>query len=306
MRPKPEMMNLLTAAYELKDLPDMLKTTAKGMHDAYKISLAAVGGNPAKSGLTSVKMPAEVAGHFLNHQFGWRPFVQDLSNLFGVVDSIGAHIAKKKRENNVWIHRTRSDPDSQTEQILSDTSGSSNLSVTPALGSSGTNNFILPSSARYTVSLEKSTKMWYAGWFKQYRLEFDADYERLHPDFVQQRQVLTSLGYYISPIHVYKVTPWTWMIDWFTNVGDQVKAYSDLLDDSIVCKHLCAMRHITSKIRYRQRAVLRTGGSLDFSFYRGFETKYRAVGLSPYGFSLLPNALSGTQLAILAAIGLSH
>lgn len=307
MRPKPEAFNLLQAAAELKDLPGMLKSTAGSFSRSYSNflkqhkSLTAANRHDIR---LLKQMPKRLGDEYLATTFGWAPFLSDLSNLFGLVDRVGVHIANRKKYNNVWVKRRRSVPEDRLDVVVSDAT-SSFLSCTPSLGSSGTNNYIMPNSARYTITQEKSTSVWYTGYFKAYRPEFDDSYEEQHPTLAKPRQVLSSLGYYVNPVVLYKLTPWTWMADYFVNIGQNVQSFQDLADNSVVSRHVCAMRHITSKIVYRQHATLRSGNTLYLEWNRGYESKYRAAGLSPFGFSLLPGGLSSQQLAILGALGMS-
>lgn len=307
MRPKPEVFNLLQAAAELKDLPGMLKDTSKDFKLVYSNVLKRnIKGGAQRSLLERAHgMPKKLGDEYLGLVFGWVPFLSDLSNLFGLVDRVGVHIANRKKYNNVWVKRHRSESEIRTDQVVY-SSQSGSIPCKPGLGSSGSNYYIVPNSCRYTITLEKSTNVWYVGQFKAYRQEFDNSYEQQHPTLAKQRQVLTSLGYYVNPIVIYKLTPWSWLGDYFVNIGENLQSAQDLADNSVVSRHVCAMRHIISKLRYRINATLAEGGgSLYVEFSRGFETKYRAAGLSPFGFSLLPGGLSSQQLAILGALGMS-
>jgi hypothetical protein len=305
MRPKPETFNLLQAAAELKDVPSMLKETNADLASIYqRILIRKTYGSSRTALRDAIRMPSKLGDEYLAAAFGWRPFLSDLSNLFGLVDRVGVHIANRKKYNNVWISRRRSEPESRTETVVH-SSQSGVMQCKPSLGSSGSNNYILPNSSKYTITLEKSTNIWYSGWFKSYRPEFDDSYERQHPTLAKPRQVLTSLGYYVNPIVLYKLTPWTWMSDWFLNIGENLQSFQDLADNSVVSRNVCMMRHIVSKLVYRINATLRLGGSISLEWNRGFETKYRAAGLSPFGFSLLPGGFSDQQIAILGALGMS-
>jgi hypothetical protein len=305
MRPKPETLDIPRSLVELKDLPRMLQARGKDFDSAYR---ALTRNNPRRQRdaiRSASRMPKGLADRFLEYQFGWRPFVNDLSGLFGLVDRVGRHVAMRKRYNDRWVKRRRTEPIQQSVEVVYSSSGSS-LSCTPALAASGQFNYLMPGSARYRIVQEKTTSVWFTGLFKQYRIEFDPEYEKAHPRTAQARQVLTSLGYYVNPMVVYKLTPWSWLADWTSSVGDNLQAYQDYIDETVVSKHICGMRHKTSQLKYQQYARCRDGSSLSFEFVRGFESKYRIPSLNPYSFSLTsPSNLSGVQQLILGALGIS-
>lgn len=86
-KPKIEQGGLFVAIAELKDVPRMLMTTAKGFHTLWTLSGLGIGRaiNERQLGrhLANWRMAPKVASnHFLNHAFGWVPFVKDVSAFF--------------------------------------------------------------------------------------------------------------------------------------------------------------------------------------------------------------------------------
>jgi hypothetical protein len=160
-------------------------------------------------------------------------------------------------------------------------------------------------SPTWTVKEEKFSLITTSGSFKYYRPEFDPDL----PDYSSawnaiQRQ-LTMYGARITPSNIYRATPWTWLIDWFSDFGSVVDRITDWAWDSILCKYLYLMRTDYRRVTLTQVLPFRTGDVV-LSFQRETNAKIRRGSDSPYGFGLSWNNLSSRQLAILAALGVSR
>jgi len=109
----------------------------------------------------------------------------------------------------------------------------------------------------------------------------------------------------ITPSLAWELLPWSWMVDWFGNVGDLMANISAASYDNLVAKYAYIMR--TRRISYNtiQDQPLTIGKSLRLNGTFFVETKERAAA-SPYGFGLDWNGFSTSQLAILAALGISR
>lgn len=55
---------------------------------------------------------------------------------------------------------------------------------------------------------------------------FHLNFPRLEPPRLRRELLLRRLGVYPTPTDIYNLIPWTWLIDWFSGVGD----YVSLLD----------------------------------------------------------------------------
>lgn len=114
------------------------------------------------------------------------------------------------------------------------------------------------------------------------------------------------LGLRLDPELLWNLAPWTWLIDWFGNLGDVVTNGSQYLFDGLVMKYGYVMEHYkevsifdTTPIRF----INGTSASPQATFLR--ETK-RRLGATPFGFGLDIATLSEWQWSILAALGMSR
>lgn len=295
LRPKVQKANLAQDLAELHEAPDMLRTSAQGFHEIWK----GLGGS-----LVSPKMlPSRVGNHFLNHQFGWKPFVGSVVAVCNTVINADQYFADIKAKNNQWTKKLFTEDEVTSEQLLKRYEG---LAVTP--NGFPITSLVVPGSAKYTITLQQTERIWYQGVFKFYRPEFDESlaWGNAPPGLQKAWQYATLFGATVSPTTVYKLTPWSWLVDWFINVGDAVQRIEDMVNNQVVSKYFCLMRKKVYRYEFRQVFATKTGQTQDLRWYWGGETKRRAVSLSPFNFSLVPGGLSGTQLAILAALGLSH
>jgi hypothetical protein len=293
LRPKLEEAGIAQTLAEWRSVPGMLKTTSGGFSQLWKDFGGTVSGNTMS--------PKAAASQFLNVTFGWQPFIKDLQDAYNVLDAFEAYIDRIRESNGSWMKRTRKEEVVESEEVLYQGQSNTN-SCSPALLAS---DFLVPGSCYQTVTRQKMTRVWHTGTFKYYRPEFDYAH-KMHPALRRMRQLITALGLRINPSVVYKVTPWTWLIDWFVNVGDYVTRVQDMATDSIVSREFYSMRHSVVRLEYRKRFSTMDGQSFDLKWYRYVETKRRGSAESPFHFTLLPGGLSVRQMAILAAVGLTH
>jgi len=306
LRPKVEKATLLQDVYELKDAPGMLRSSAKGFHQVWN----AIGGNSATA-LKKAKAlgplanwkaaPKELAEHFLNVSFGWKPFVGSIVKTCDAVLNIQQHIADSIRYNDKWMTRRFAEDQTLSEDVVYGSYGTSTPLVSPVFGI----DYVLPYSCLFQVRRQKMSRVWYEGQFKYYRPQFDAGLESGYPTLRKLRQMATILGADLNATTVYRVTPWTWLVDWFVNVGENIQSFEDLATDSVAAKYAYIMRSTYDRFEYRVQFKSQSGQTIEAKWYKACSVKRRIPADSPFGFTLLGNGLSSFQLTIMAALGLS-
>lgn len=295
LRPQLERAGMGVALAEARDLPRMFKTTAKGFHDVWK----SMGGKHH----TPFMQPKRLAGDYLNHQFGWVPFLSDLDKFFDVYANSAKYIAQIKRDNNTWIRRARVDKMIESETFLP---GPGNNRCEPYIGTKISRIFAQPGSCG--ILQRNSTQVWYTGSFKYYRPEFDGSLHESSSDdlFKHVHRLSTIYGARVNPSVIYRATPWTWLIDWFSNVGDVVQRANDQAVDSMVSRYMYLMHHLRRESVVQQILYLKDGGKKTLEWSRLAEVKRRVGADGPYGFGLSWGDLTPRQLTILGALGISR
>lgn len=309
LKPRLEKAGLAVALAEARDLPRMLRTTSEGFHDIWK----SMGGNPGNMGSAASAMmqPKKVANNFLNHQFGWVPFISDILKFDDVLRNSQKYMAKVSANNNTWVKKTRVHSDTSYDVLLSkeDTIWGSVPGIRPwdfriescvqpyLLGGSLRNG----SHEQRMISIDHT---WFEGSFKYYRHEFDRTIPNYDSAWNEARRMQTLLGARINPSVLYKATPWTWLIDWFSNVGDVIDNATEMANDQLVSRYLYLMCHKTSILRHTV-VIPFWDNPISITWDQNIDTKQRERYDNPFGLSLsLP--LTARQLAILAALGISR
>lgn len=294
-KPPIETGGLFVALAESKDLPRMLQTSARGFMDIYR----KLGGNMS----SPVLAPKKVADHFLNHSFGWVPFIKDIeATCDNIINSdekirrISANNGKDQRRRVTLLNHTE-------ETVL----GGDNL----CLVSPGNIAFIqsmFSAQPSYEVTLMRKIHAHSVGRFRYYIPYFDSNNPEALGVLGAARRQLAIHGARISPANVYKSIKWTWLIDWVSNSGRTVSALNDQLLDNMAATYLflCHTEEKTYHFRQILPFVASSGGPKVLEWTRFIGVKQRKEAEAPFGFGLSWESLSPKQLALLAAIGITR
>lgn len=292
--PKIEMASGFVALRESRDLPRMLRTTASGFHDIWK----SMGGN------TQLKhqAPKKVSDHFLNHQFGWSPFLGDMGKFISAYNNTERYLDNMSRDHDRWRVRRRT-----LEDVVSD------VKLAGGVGSGHRPNFEPTAWAWWRTGDQPTWEVreqvhdivTSVGAFKFYKPEFDKSNPEYHSAVNTVGRQLTMYGARISPSNIYRSTPWTWLIDWGLNIGRSVDRITEFVQDGVVSKYLYVMRHRVRSLELTTRLPFPSGDVI-LQHRMTIDAKVRRGADSPYGFGLSWDSLSPRRLAILAALGISR
>lgn len=240
-----------------------------------------------KIALSSVK---KIAGSYLNLQFGWLPTLSELENLIDAASNMTNLINQLLRDNNQWIHRAGG---VTTEK---ETIGPTYIS-----GSVYPNLYV--TGLRVTQQTRVKTRISFAGRFKYYipALENNTLSGRLRA----ARRILGLEG--ITPSNIWEIIPFSWIIDYFSNMGDIISNLESSIADNLVAKYAYSMAHTKIVVENTATFFVTYSGKTTSKVATARlikEAKARAVA-NPFGFST-DTDLSWKQLSILVALGLSR
>jgi hypothetical protein len=294
--PQPEIFNLGTFAGELREgLPRLVPELLKGKVNFFK----------------------STGSDYLNVQFGWIPFLNDLQNA-----------ARALAEATLWvhkpigpIHRSRGKkvqiaPVNQGEtgqvyapiwgyipSFLSPQETSAMLTArgeTSYQGSSGVTSF------RFTgnrVHLQTRTSWFEGNFFLLPKIGFDPS------NYFSRLDALVDTK--ITPATLWELAPWSWLIDWFSHVGDSLTLAETLADDRIHAQYGYGMETYTS-LAYFDGTLSPAipanivGGTTPSGSFSELYVRKERVRANPFGFIAGGDAaLSESQSAILLALGLT-
>jgi hypothetical protein len=244
-----------------------------------------------------------IGSEYLNLEFGWKPLVSDIHN--ACYAAANSHRLMQSYENNSGkpVRRSYAFPVEKSE--------STSISNNPTEGSMyGFMSDMLDGtkSQPHLVTTTKTLReTWFSGSFTYY----------LPPEYRSRRRLAKIAaqaghlyGIELTPDVVWQAMPWTWAIDWFSNMGDVVSNLSDWATDGLVLNYGYLMEHIVREVTYSldrpTRFKLLGGGTAIAAHLTVYYESKQRVAATPFGFEIGWNGLSLRQLAIAAALGLTR
>lgn len=243
-----------------------------------------------------------LGSEYLNVEFGWKPFVSDLQKMYETYRKLNQHLGQLVRDNGRAIRRRRSLGGSTSTEVTNSATFGTLGAFTPTPTQIGTYG-----RSYYTVTRTVRDNIWFVGSFRYYVPDIGSDQWT-------RRATRALFGLNPTPELLWNVLPWSWLVDWFSNVGSVVSNLSSNAVDNCVANYAYVMHE--SEETYDYVAV---GEIMPFAndYYRWeqkrisshgrktFHTKSRFAA-SPYGFGVKWDSLSAYQTGILAALGISR
>jgi len=240
---------------------------------------------------------------YLNIVFGWSPLVSDVLKICRAIVNSDKILQQYRRDSGRQIRRRAANPVQQTD------TGSESKRSKFAIGTDGYygSRMWADSGLGQGVGMvhkisESTEKYWFSGAFS-YLLTGDEQVYEKSARFAQLANRL--LGVRPDITLLWELTPWSWLADWFTNIGAVINLNNDILNDNLVVRYGYLMRESVYTIAWQHDGVpFYQGGSGPFSTFYKVVRKER-VRATPYGFGFDLTTLSASQLAILASLGLT-
>lgn len=231
----------------------------------------------------------------LNLQFGWGPMIRDIKKALSGLGKLKRRIDWVRKNNNRWIHRGGTIMSSGSNVITNP--GYS--AIYPSLPSTFYVNNQVPSSC--VLRTYASDRAWFSSMMKY----FIPDLHKDLGDGLSSRIVRKLYGLELTPALAWELLPWSWLADWFGNMGDLMANASNQMYDNLVAKYAFVMRHKEIAYTTGQTAKMARGKALNLQTVSKVSCKARA-GSSPFGPNVSWETMSASQLAILAAIGIQR
>lgn len=232
---------------------------------------------------------------YLNVQFGWRPLVDDISDLGRAITHANTVLEQYERDAGRVVRRRYEFP-SNTQR--------SETTLATGVRAFGPNNTQLnsPTGGTLVRIREIERRQWFSGAFT-YHLPTGSDSRKGMARFALEADKLFGLS--LTPDVLWNLAPWSWAVDWFANVGDVLSNVSDTVVDGLVMRYGYIMEHTRVSDTY----AISPSGLYDVKAVTPLtlvtETKIRRRA-NPFGFGISWDGLSPYQLSIAAALGLSR
>jgi hypothetical protein len=246
---------------------------------------------------------------YLNIEFGWKPFIQDIQNAGKALLGATNLLAQQGKR----VHRTYSLPETLQADSLSST-GNVTVTVCNPRGFAAGDNSLGPGftaqtsatlASAYDYAKTRSSRRWFEGEFSSfYPLGFDPN------DFLHRLNALVDVR--ITPSTLWELAPWSWLVDWSLRIEDTIRANEINANDLLIMHYGYAMEHTVYTTNISWRATSGPTGTASWSglprsggYFASTEYK-RRLRANPYGFRTGgTGSLTGGQTAILGALGLT-
>lgn len=262
-------------------------------------------GLPSLPGIRTWKQRTSVAksagDEYLNQVFGWVPLVSEVDDFTSVVRRHRDILNQYSRNAGSLVHRRFNFPveSSESSEVIGEGRAEGPLWVFGGAGA------LTPEadSELPKVSITRGTKVkrWFSGAFT-FSVPSQSDSWQRALGYGSDADIL--FGASLNPELLWNLTPWSWAVDWFSNTGDVINNISNYVRAGQVMQYGYVMEERTSFVRL----------SMSGSGYPGIPTpapiEYYCTSkgrrpANPYGFGIDVGDLSPTQLAIVAALGIT-
>jgi hypothetical protein len=283
--PDKPIMDLGNSLYELRELPKMVKQAYESVREIPNFS--------------PVRL-SEVSNFNLAVFFGWLPLLRDTQELYNSQRTLQARLKQLIRDNGRPVRREfRSDKHSfDHKTILSQGTsdhypdGMTPNHVTQVYG-----------GGNWELSHHEMRKVWFSAKFRYWLPPRTAELSEFQWQAALVRRLFGSKP---TPARIYKAIPWSWLIDWFANVGDNLANLDASVADRLINDYAYVMCHQEAFTRYTATQRVKTGEDTFTSTTSvtdaGYSRKERDRAV-PFGFGLKRSDLSPFQLTILGSLG---
>jgi hypothetical protein len=244
-----------------------------------------------------------IGDEYLNYQFGYVPFANDIAKGANAVIDSDSTWRQYARDSGRVVRRGYDFPVEETNVgTVVDTF------VSPWTNPSSSAFLDFGSLNKGRILRLETTKRrrWFRGAFTYY-------VPPPHSGFRNEiaRQVIQArkcLGISLTPDVVWNLAPWSWLIDWRFNIGDLLSNWTDWAIDNQVLVYGYMMEHTVRSYTYSfdgPTGLIGFGSNRPSLITLTVESKVRRRA-TPYGFGFDMGGLTARQLAILTALGITR
>lgn len=239
-----------------------------------------------------------IGGEHLNYQFGWLPIISDLKAIARVVVDHELMLRQLERDSGRNVRRGHNfEP--LVDVTHQEWAGSACLQQ-------GLGPIFLDALTHGGTKLiqidRRETKIWFSGAYTYHLQERDQIAKLEAERTFQQAQYL--LGLELTPEVLWELAPWSWLSDWYGNIGTNMSLATRFQNDGLVLRYGYLMVETTHQRERFAEGVALNGHTVPCSITVKTTTKSRRKA-TPYGFALNPTSFTGRQWAILGALGMT-
>lgn len=277
---------------------EFLPSLPKRLYDAIGALIA------RKQSYRRLHGPKGLGDAYLNVQFGWLPLVSDIQKMYELYQTLDKRLADIVRNNDKGVRRRTKLRDSTDSTV---TRWESTAPFANWHG--GVPPTWVPGRSVVEQIDTVTDKIWYVARYHYYIPDIGSSQWT-------KRATRALYGANFTPEVAWNLLPWTWLFDWFGNVGDVVSNISSNAVDNLTADYAYLMRTQETRTDYMgycrwdgARNVVTntsiTAGSATCVGVTKTVTKLR-IAASPFGFGVTFDGLTPYQTGIAAALGISR
>lgn len=237
-----------------------------------------------------------IAGEYLNLQFAILPTISDGKTIWSLSQKTEAIMQQYLRDADNNISRKRRIPTIVTATSTTYT----NSQLADPLGH-GFPGQLQGGNGRLVVTTVNSRDIWFEGVYHELMKKSASKFERT------LKQWNAVYGFAPTLKSVWEATPFSWMVDYFTNAQEFIQGTFVAGGDGSLLVRGYVMCTTRVKTTYTWSGNLMVRGSLrpfTFTWITDEVIKQRECA-RPYGLAWTSQPLTGKQMSILAALGIS-
>lgn len=180
------------------------------------------------------------AGQYLSWEFGWKPLIADLKRMLDFTGRVNKRITELHKLHSRGGLRRSMSLSQDTQESASTSTIESNLGVV-----------ISGRTTKFTKAERWGSVRWLPTALPP---KDESEYRRL--------ALRAVYGLELSASNLWEAIPWSWLVDWFTDVGDFLVQYNNMIP--VIPSTPCIMTRIETKVTIEPTNLPSwlTGGSL--------------------------------------------
>jgi len=243
-----------------------------------------------------ISVAKQAGSNYLNIEFGWKPLVDDVLKFADTINRAASVLQQLERDAGRVVRRKRvileQRDESQFETLGYGPPSVGGISYNPA------------GFGTYELEIVTWRKIWFSAAFTYY---IPGNVNSSNAIIKGAAKANALFGIELTPKKLWNLAPWTWMADWFSNIGDVISNVERFASGNLVMHYGYLMEHaITDHIyTWVPGGFGSSNGVMPGPVILRTESKQR-VQANPFGFGINWDALSAWQLSILASLGITR
>jgi hypothetical protein len=237
-----------------------------------------------------------LAGEYLNLQFAILPTISDAQTIAEVTQKSQVIMAQFLREAGKYTSRRRESPTTTTSSTVV-------TSTTPLVMADGRGfpAAVRYGSGRFTTTTKTTRSIWFEGMFLNVMSEHASEFEKT------LKKWNAVYGFAPTLKSLWEATPFSWLIDYFTNAQEFIQGTFMVGSDGTVLIRGYVMCRTHTIVEYTWTGDMLVDGLrrphvLTWTVDEVIQQREKA---HPYGLGWTGKDLTSKQLSILAALGVS-